>query len=49
MCINGAAAHLNREGDKIIVACFATMDEETAKNFKPKIVIVDNDNRIKRI
>lgn len=47
ICANGAAARVIQPGDKIIIATFVEIDEEEAKNFKPKIVFVDEKNRIK--
>jgi aspartate 1-decarboxylase len=46
-CINGAAAHLMRPGDLVIIATFADMEEAEAKQHKPKVVLVDERNRIK--
>jgi aspartate 1-decarboxylase len=46
VCVNGAAAHLNQPGDKIILATFAEMEEAEAQTFKPKVVLVDDRNRI---
>jgi aspartate 1-decarboxylase len=47
--VNGAAVHKARIGDRLIVASFGSMDEEEVDFFMPKIVIVDDMNRIKRI
>jgi len=47
ICINGAAAHLIRPGDKVILATFAQMDEVEARNFEPTVVLVDDRNHIK--
>ena len=47
ICINGAAAHLINPGDKVILATFAHMDEIEARNFKPRVILVDEQNRIK--
>ena len=47
ICINGAAAHLNSPGDLVILATFGEMDSEEARSFEPKIVMVDQNNRIK--
>ena len=49
ICINGAAAHLNRPGDLVILATFGEMDSEEARAFEPKIVMVDQHNRIKTL
>lgn len=46
MCLNGAAARNVSVGDKIIVMGFAQMDPEEAKNFKPKVILVDDENKI---
>ncbi len=49
ICLNGAAAHLNRMGDRVIVGAFAYLSPEEAKDFRPKIVIVDHNNKIEKI
>jgi aspartate 1-decarboxylase len=46
VCINGAAAHLNRPGDLVILATFAELDEAEVRGFKPTVVQVDARNRI---
>jgi aspartate 1-decarboxylase len=46
ICVNGAAAHQNRPGDLIILATFAEMTREEARDFKPTVVLVDGENRI---
>jgi aspartate 1-decarboxylase len=46
ICINGAAAHLNKPGDLVILATFADMDESEARTFTPTVVLVDARNRI---
>ena len=47
ICINGAAARLVRPGDRVILATFAEMDEQEAKTHQPKVVLVDEHNRIR--
>ena len=47
ICINGAAAHLVKPGDLVIIATFADMDEAEARSHRPKVVLVDENNRIK--
>ena len=49
ICLNGAAARLVQKGDKVIIIAYAFMSPEEAKNFKPKVVLVDEKNRIKKI
>ena len=47
ICVNGAAAHLVRPGDLVIIAAYAWMDEDAARVYEPKVVFVDERNRIK--
>lgn len=44
--INGASARLCAPGDKIIILCFAAMDEREARNFKPVVLVLDDRNKI---
>ena len=46
VCINGAAARKILKGDKIIIMSFAGINESEAENFKPIIVIVNENNKI---
>jgi aspartate 1-decarboxylase len=46
MCINGAAARLVHTGDRVIVVSYAEYDEEELKSYGPRVVHVDEDNRI---
>jgi len=46
MCLNGAAARKVHVGDQIIVIAYASMSEEEADIFEPKIVILEDDNTI---
>lgn len=46
--INGAAAHLVRPGDLVILASYGWMTEDEAAARKPKVVFVDGANRILR-
>jgi aspartate 1-decarboxylase len=46
ICINGAAAHLNRPGDLVILATFAELEESEARVHKPVVVLVDRQNKI---
>jgi len=47
--LNGAAARLVQKDDLIIIACYAQIDEEKIKSFRPKIVMVDEKNLIIQI
>lgn len=48
ICLNGAAARQVQTGDKIIIMAYAVMDEKEIKNNPPKVVFVDDDNKIVR-
>jgi aspartate 1-decarboxylase len=45
VCVNGAAAHLNKPGDLVILATFAEMEREEARRYRPVVVRVDAQNR----
>ena len=47
ICINGAAAHLCRPGDLVIIATFVQVDNVQAASHRGKVVLVDQRNRIK--
>lgn len=49
ICLNGAAARCVSQGDKIIIMCYADMTPEEAKEHKPKVVFVDDNNKISRL
>lgn len=46
ICLNGAAARKVHKGDKIIIIAYAVMNEKEADSYRPKIVILDDDNAI---
>ncbi|MDK2917825.1 MAG: aspartate 1-decarboxylase [Candidatus Petromonas sp.] len=46
ICLNGAAARLVQPGDNIIIIAYCWVTEEEAKALKPKIVFVDENNKI---
>jgi aspartate 1-decarboxylase len=45
--INGAAAHLAKAGDRVIICAYAEMDPAEAKTHQPVILLLDEGNRIK--
>lgn len=49
ICLNGAAARHVHKGDLVIIVAYASMTEAEALKFKPKVVFVDEKNRIKEI
>ena len=44
--LNGAAARLAQLGDLLIICTYAPMNEDEVAPYKPKIVFVDEKNRI---
>ncbi len=46
--ILGAAAKLMRKGDIVIIMSFAYLTSDEAKDFKPKVVVADDKNGIKK-
>lgn len=49
VCINGAAAHLCHRGDLVILCAYAHLTAEEAGGHRPKVVLVDDANRIVRV
>lgn len=47
--IRGAAAHKAGPGDIVIIASYAILDEKELPAFKPRLVYVDEQNRITRL
>jgi len=47
ICVNGAAAHLARKDHKVIIASYALLSSEELSNHKPRILLLDEKNRIK--
>lgn len=47
ICLNGPAARLGQVGDQVIIITYAVLDEAEARNHKPKILILDEQNNIK--
>ena len=47
--INGAAAHLVHAGDLVIIMSYCVLEDAAARALKPRIVHVDDDNRIVRL
>lgn len=44
--VNGAAAHKANPGDRVIICSYAQLDQKELISFKPKLVYLDEDNRI---
>ena len=47
--INGAAAHLVHPGDLVIIMSYAMLGDAEARSLKPRVVHVDDQNRIVKI
>lgn len=46
ICLNGAAARKVLAGDKVIIMSYAQMEREEVNAHPPKVVFVDENNRI---
>lgn len=44
--LNGAAAHHCQPGDLVIIMCYAQVPDEHAREVEPRVVLVDEHNRI---
>jgi aspartate 1-decarboxylase len=49
ICLNGAAARKVSKGDLIIIASYVAADEKETQGWKPKCVLVDGKNEIKKV
>lgn len=49
MCLNGAAARMVQTGDKIILMTYADVTPEEAKEMRPTVVFVDDENKVTSI
>ena len=49
ICLNGAAARHVQVKDKIIIMCYAQLNENEVDTHKPLVVFVDNNNKISHI
>lgn len=49
ICLNGPAARLGTVGDEIIIITYTTMSDDEAKKHKPKIVLVDKNNKVTKV
>ena len=46
ICVNGAAARLVQEGDRIIIMCYCHLDKTEINTYSPKILFMNDDNTI---
>ena len=49
ICLNGAAARKVQVDDKIIIVAYASYDESELDNYEPKVVMVDDQNKITQV
>lgn len=49
ICLNGAAARHVQRGDKVIIVAYASIDIKKTKDHEPRVVFVDEMNRIKEL
>ena len=49
ICLNGAAARCVSVGDKVIIMAYCSCDYEEAKDHKPRVVFVDEGNKVHRL
>jgi aspartate 1-decarboxylase len=45
--LNGAAARLVQQGDKVIIISYADYDEAELEGFRPRLIFVDDANRVR--
>lgn len=48
ICANGAAAHLIRPGDHVILAAYTFVPEQDVPTHRPKLIFVNESNQITR-
>src|SRR5216117_3141071 len=49
ICLNGAAARLNSEGDIVIIISYGQYDELEIRSLVPRVVFVDEENHITEV
>jgi aspartate 1-decarboxylase len=49
ICLNGAAARKGHIGDRIIIISYAALETKELANYKPVVVLVDENNDPKEI
>lgn len=49
ICLNGAAARMVQPGDKVIIMAYALMTPEEAELSLPRVVFVDENNKVTRV
>lgn len=49
ICLNGPAARLGFPGDEVVIITYSHMSEADAKKHKPTVVLVDKENKIRKV
>jgi aspartate 1-decarboxylase len=49
ICMNGAAARVVNVGDKVIIMAYGQAEEPLPDDWRPAIVLVDENNRIREV
>jgi aspartate 1-decarboxylase len=47
ICINGAAAHLCKPGNLVIICAYVGLSPDEIKSHQPKVVLLDRKNQVK--
>ena len=47
--VNGAAAHLAKRGDLVIIASYVVLEEAEARSHEPLLVYVDAENSVRKV
>ena len=45
-CLNGPAAKLGSVGDVVVIMAFGVYDEDEAKTYRPRVIVLDENNEI---
>ncbi|MCY8201360.1 aspartate 1-decarboxylase [Bacillus subtilis] len=49
ICLNGAAARLVQEGDKVIIISYKMMSDQEAASHEPKVAVLNDQNNIEQM
>lgn len=49
VCLNGAAARLVQRGDVVIILTYTILDDQECQDYKPRLVYVDEKNRVEKV
>ena len=48
ICVNGAAARLVQQDDLVIICAYTHMEKEKAVEYKPTVLLMDENNQVKQ-